>query len=101
MADSLYGGVDMAQLPVDLEVLSCDAIAGIAIDGRCAESQGRQRLSRSADECVLWGWFQRNIVAVGSAYFTEGRNIGADDAAMVKHGLDDGQTEAFNQRRRK
>ncbi len=40
-------------------------------------------------------------MAVGPAYFTERRNIGADDAAMVKHGLDDGQTEAFNQRRRK
>ena len=50
MADRFYGAVDMAQLPVDLEVLSGNAIAGIPIDSRCAESQGRQRFSRSADE---------------------------------------------------
>ncbi len=100
MADGFYGGAYMAQLPVEFEVLFCNAITGITIDGRRAESQSCESLPRCADECVLSGWFQRNIVAIRSTYFPKRRNIGADYPAMVKHGLDDGQTKTFDQRRR-
>src|ERR1700692_31977 len=100
MADGFYRGVYMAQLPVEFEVLFRNAITGITIDGRGAESQGGESFPRCADECVLCGWFQRNIVAVGPTYFTKRRNIGADYPAMVKHGFDNGQAKAFDQRRR-
>src|SRR3984893_11050232 len=100
MADGFCCGVYMAQLPVELEVLFRNAITGITIDGRGAESQGGESFPRGADECVLCGGVQRNIVAVGSAYFTKSLNIGADYPAMVKHGLDNGQAKAFDQRRR-
>src|ERR1700747_1471073 len=100
MADGFYCGACMAQLPIEIKICFCDAIAGIAIDGWCAESYGCESFPRCTDECVLCGWFQRNIVAVGATYFTKRRNVGADYPAMVKHGLDNGQAKAFDQRRR-
>ena len=39
-------------------------------------------------------------MAVGPTYFTKRRDVGADHPAMVKHGLDNGQAKAFDQRRR-
>ena len=91
----------MTQLCIELKVRLRDALAGIAIDGWRAKAERGESLAGRADKRILRLRRQWNVMTVRSADFAECWNIGADNAAVMKHCFDNRQTETLNQRRRK